>query len=122
MAWYYENSGDSRLDDSSWNDDKKKSNHCKTHPVGRKKANELGLYDMSGNVEEWRLDDWNNVSSKQKPEFTRGNDSAGTNRVNRGGCWNSYAGGCRSAFRSFIFPGNRNDDLGFRVALVPESY
>ena len=119
VAWYYENSGDRRLDESSWDVDKLGSNHCKTHPVGRKMANELGLYDMSGNVWEWCLDDWNNDSSKQWAEFTRDNDQGGSRRVSRGGCWFSDAGFCRSANRRGIDPGGRVGNLGFRVALVP---
>ena len=90
-----------------------------THPVGQKKANELGLYDMSGNVGEWCLDDWNHDSSKQKAEFTRGNDSDHSHyRVIRGG---SY-GDVRSALRESLNPTSRIQGLGFRVALVPESY
>ena len=118
VAWYYENSGDVRLDDSSW-PDKWDSNHCKTHPVGQKKANELGLYDMTGNVEEWCLDDWNSDSSELTAEFSRGNDQGGSPRANRGGGWIYYARYCRSAHRDYYDPGYRGNDLGFRVALVP---
>ena len=119
VAWYYENSGDSRLSDSSWDHDKLTGNHCKTHPVGQKKANELGLYDMSGNVYEWCLDDYKGDSSELTAEFTRGNDRSGSNRAGRGGCWFDSARGCRSAGRDFDDPGDRGNFLGFRVALVP---
>ena len=101
VAWYYDNSGD------------------KTHPVAGKKANELGLYDMSGNVYEWCLDDYQCDSSMAKPEFDRGNDRGGSYRVYRGGCWFSIAGSCRSAGRFSFDPGFRDCFLGFRLALVP---
>ena len=89
-----------------------------THPVGQKKANELGLYDMSGNVGEWCLDDWNHDSSKQKAEFTRGNDSDSSERMNRGGDWGRTDKGCRAAIRINNFPGSRLNTLGFRVVLI----
>ena len=118
VAWYYENSGDSRLNDSSW-PEKLDSNHCKTHPVGRKKANELGLYDMSGNAWEWCLDDWQAMSNRSTAEFTRGNDKGGSNRTVRGGGWDSFAGDVRSTDRGIHSPDGRSYSLGFRVALVP---
>ena len=101
VAWYHDNSG------------------SKTHPVAQKKANELGLYDMSGNVLEWCLDDWNGDSSKLTTEFTRGNDQWYSSRVLRGGGWFYGAGSCRSGYRFHHDPGDRIIWLGFRVALVP---
>ena len=93
-----------------------------THPVGRKKANELGLYDMSGNVYEWCLDDWQAKSGKLTAEFTRGNDSAGSDRTVRGGSFFSPASFCRAARRGSRDSGVRHGNVGFRPALVPESY
>ena len=121
VAWYYENSGDVRLDESSW-PDKLDSNHCKMHPVGQKKSNELGLYDMSGNVFEWCLDDFNDDTSKLMAEFTRNNDQEGSPRVIRGGSWGHNTRACRSALLSGGRPGLRGRGHGFRVVLVPESY
>ena len=115
----YKYSGSSNFNEVAWYCDNSRG---KTHPVGQKKANELGLYDMSGNVDEWCLDDWNANSSKQKAEFTRGNDRGGSNRLYRGGSWYYLAMGCRSADRSYFGPGNRRNILGFRVALVPTKY
>ena len=91
-------------------------------PVAQKKANELGLYDMSGNVDEWCLDDWVRDSNKLTPEFTRGNDGSDSSRMRRGGSWNASDFNCRSADRGSNIPTNPNDRfhaLGFRVVLVP---
>ena len=115
----YKYSGSNTIDDVAWYEDNSGS---KTHPVGQKKANELGLYDMSGNVLEWCLDDKNSNSSMLTAEFTRGNDRSGSRRAIRGGSWFFNARFCRSAYRDFGSPGIRNDHLGFRVALVPERY
>ena len=114
----YKYSGSNDVGEMAWYDDNSRS---KTHPVGRKKANELGLYDMSGNVWEWCLDDWNADSSQQRAEFTRDNNQRGSGRAIRGGSWGSNAWLCRSAGRNGSDPGYRKGDLGFRVALVPVS-
>ena len=82
----------------------------KTHPVGERKPNAWGLYDMHGNVWEW-CQDW------YEP-YEAGPGSA-SYRVRRGGCWIHVAGECRSAFRSGISPSFRDAFLGFRVVLVP---
>ena len=75
-----------------------------THPVGQKKPNEWGLYDMAGNVWEW-TDSWY--------------DSSRSNRVFRGGCWCNRSELCRSAYRFSYDPGNRYDFIGFRLVFVP---
>ena len=75
-----------------------------THPVGQKKPNEWGLYDMAGNVWEW-TDSWY--------------DSSRSGRVFRGGCWDNGSGLCRSAYRFSYDPGNRYDFIGFRLVFVP---
>jgi formylglycine-generating enzyme required for sulfatase activity len=119
VAWYYENSGDERQSDSAWSEDRLSSNHCRTHPVGTKKANELGLYDMSGNLYEWCLDDWReDGTDKLTAEFTRENDTAGMRSI-RGGGWGGSAINCRSSFRVNSSSDFRKNDLGFRVVLVP---
>ena len=112
-------SGSNTLDEVAWHEN---NSWDKTHPVGRKKANELGLYDMSGNVYEWCLDDWQAKSGKLTAEFTRGNDSAGSDRTVRSGSFFSRASFCRAAYRGSRDPGDRHGNIGFRPALVPESY
>jgi len=72
----------------------------KTHEVGTKKANELGIYDMSGNVWEWCFDQW---------------ESTGANRVMRGGSWNNYAYSARVSNRDYTGPSYGDYDFGFRV-------
>ena len=101
VAWYYGNSGG------------------KAHPVGQKKPNALGLYDMSGNVWEWCKDvfDWYSSSSAVNPQ----GPSSGSGRVYRGGYWGrdaSWIDGaryCRVSYRRSSAPDSRGNDLGFRV-------
>ncbi len=88
----------------------------KTQPVGQKKPNEWGLYDMHGNVWEW-CSDWfsANYYANSPLEDPTGHAS-GSRRVCRGGSWSDAAELCRSASRSWYRPGHRYDNLGFRVA------
>ncbi len=118
VAWYHENSGNRRLNDSDWGEDNLSKYHCRTHKVGEKKANELGLYDMSGNVCEWCLD-WHAFSYTDKTQDPTG-PSDGSRRVVRGGSCLHVASLCRSAYRySWRRPEGDHNYLGFRLALVP---
>ena len=83
VAWYVDNS------------------NYKTHPVGQKKPNAFGLYDMHGNVWEWCEDLYL---------------AGGSLRVNRGGSWISSSGDCQASYRFFYIPGGRGNALGFRLA------
>jgi hypothetical protein len=106
------------LGDYAWHDDGKSGRQ--THPVGEKKPNAWGLYDMPGNVYEWCAD-WYDVGyyAKSSPDDPPGPVS-GSDRVFRGGGWSILALGCRSAGRGSLGPGNRTPFLGFRVSsLLP---
>ncbi|MBQ9776256.1 MAG: formylglycine-generating enzyme family protein, partial [Lentisphaeria bacterium] len=113
----YKYSGSDNLDEVGWYEN---NSGDTAHEVGGKAPNELGLYDMSGNVWEWCLDNSQSKSNNTRAEFDRSySDSDGTDRVCRGGGWLNYAKSSRSANRSNDGPGDRGNGLGFRLALVP---
>ncbi len=89
-----------------------------THPVGGKKPNAWGLYDMHGNVWEWCQDWYDKEHYAKSPIDDPAGPPGGSARVLRGGCWFHPARFCRSAYRNFNGPGNRDGDLGFRVCLA----
>ena len=106
----YQYSGSNNLDDVAWYWDNSGS-----HPVKTKSPNELGLYDMSGNVWEWCSDRYGSYSSDAQTNPT--GPSSGSYRVVRGGSWLNNARYCRVAYRNYNSPSIRSYYLGFRLAL-----
>jgi formylglycine-generating enzyme required for sulfatase activity len=100
VAWYEDNSGNT------------------THAVGTMAPNELGLYDMSGNVWEWCWD-WHRNSYNSGQETDPMGAASGYYRVSRGGNWDSGASSLRSASRGGVSPDYRYSDLGFRLLRRP---
>jgi formylglycine-generating enzyme required for sulfatase activity len=96
-AWFDDNSGD------------------KTHPVGQKKSNSWGLYDMYGNVREWVQDEWHSSYEGAPLDGSAWEDGSGADRVIRSGGWDRGARNCRSASRGGVAPGDRSINLGFRL-------
>ena len=98
VAWYDGNSGK------------------QTQPVGEKSPNELGLYDMSGNVWEWCADLYDENYYRNSPKQDPTGPSSGQFRVLRGGSWNINDSYCRLTYRNWFFPSLRGNNIGFRCA------
>lgn len=89
----------------------------KSHPVGLKSPNELGLYDMSGNVWEWCNDTWHRYDDKDVVNPKHEGDST-SYRMKRGGCW--LDNDCRVSDRDIASPDGKSDCLGFRLVINPD--
>ncbi|WP_370576075.1 SUMF1/EgtB/PvdO family nonheme iron enzyme [Methanomethylovorans sp.] len=96
-AWYRDNSGDV------------------TAPVGQKKPNAWGLYDMHGNVWEWVQDSWHDDYQGAPTDGSAWIDSHSSYCLSRGGSWFEYDGSCRSAVRYTYGPASRTELIGFRL-------
>ena len=99
VAWYYTGSND-----------------YGTKPVATKKPNELGLYDMSGNVSEWCNDYYTSTYSSENQTNPQG-PTTGVYRVFRGGSYSDYAKNCRVSYRYYYSPSTAHYDRGLRLAL-----
>ena len=104
-------SGGDNVDSVAWYD---KNSGSKSHPVGQKQANGLGIYDMSGNVWEW-VQDWKGDYSSGSQQNPQG-PSSGSRRVLRGGSWDLVASYVRTATRSYDSPSVCFSFIGFRLA------
>lgn len=107
--------GGGDVDQLGWHTD---NSEGRTHRVGEKYPNGLGLYDMSGNVWEWVQDRYDSDYYSRSPVDNPEGSSEGSLRVFRGGSWYNYPGGLRSTYRGGGNPDNRGDDLGFRLAIT----
>lgn len=114
IAWYWRNSGEQYLgSDREWKWRLMVGNQCRTHSVKTHAANELGIYDMSGNVMEWCSDYYK--------EYGHHDSYPSSDRVYRGGCWYSTERGCRVSYRKHAAQDSVSCGIGFRLALSVQS-
>lgn len=111
----YKYAGSDDIDSVAWH---KGNSDGMTHPVAKKQANELGLYDMSGNVLECCQDIYDSDYYKKSPDCNPCNSSSGLDRVLRGGSWDTYDNSCRFYNRFSDRPNHRSIIIGLRLVLA----
>ena len=111
----YKYSGSDMIEDVAWYADNSSS---ETHDVKTKSPNELGLYDMSGNVYEWCYDRYDNKYYKNSPQNNPMGPASGNNRVFRGGSANTNENNCRISFRSYGTAYSKYYNRGLRLVLA----
>ena len=109
----YSGSDDISIDNAVWY---KENSDSMSHPAKSKKPNEIGLYDMSGNISEWCSDWYFNSYSIGLSHTNPCGPSTGQTKVYRGGSWNDKAINCRVSKRNSMNPSYRNKQIGFRLA------
>jgi formylglycine-generating enzyme required for sulfatase activity len=113
---YYFGDKQSELGEYAWY---RQNSHGNTHPVGEKKPNAWGLYDMYGNVWEWCADRYSDGYYAHSPTDDPTGPSEGTGRAIRGASWDAPASRPRSARRAVFGPNRWDYVLGLRVSFVP---
>ncbi len=132
VAWYWQNSGEQLQNNSYrqysrystddiygdiYSENAANGNKCAKHPVAKMMPNELGIYDMSGNVSEW-CSDWYS-DYKASPQTTPSGPISGTTRVVRGGSWTDGSGPCRVSARDHAIPsGDKKSTKSIGLRLV----